>query len=156
MTGFLVGCDSNGVNLSTDLPIKYQCSAENRVQDEFGNWIFKEDSVGFKGGETQSGDCSFFGSYSIKLDSLNPYSTEITLKNIRKGEFITASVWQKSGTTGGELLCVFSGNSATKLGSRENGFYEHKKGWMKHHLQFNCAMDFDSLTFFFLSEVRVS
>jgi hypothetical protein len=148
LAGFLVGCDSNGVNLSTDLPIKYQCSAENRVQDEFGNWIFKDDSVGFKGGETQSGDCSFSGSYSIKLDSVNPYSAGITLKNIRKGEFFSASVWQKSGTTGGELLCVFSGNSATKLGSRENGFYEHKKGWFKHQLQFNCAMDFDSITFF--------
>lgn len=148
LTGFLVGCDSNGINLSTELPIKYQCSAENRVQDELGNWVFKEDSVGFKGGETQSGDCSFSGSYSIKLDSLNPYSAGITLKNIRKGEFITASVWQKSGTTGGELLCVFSGNAATQLGTRANGFYEHKKGWMKHHLQFNCAMDFDSLTFF--------
>ncbi len=144
----LAGCNSNDVNLSPETAIKYQCSAENRVQDEFGNWVFKEDSIEFKGGETQSGDCSFSGSYSIKLDSINPYSAGITIKNIRKGEFFQATVWQKSGTAGGELLCIFSGNASTKLGSRENGFYEHKKGWFKHQLQFNCAMDFDSLTFF--------
>lgn len=148
LTSILLGCNSNEVNLISESSIKYQCGAENRVQDEFGNWVFKEDSIVFKGGETQSGDCSFAGSYSIKLDSINPYSAGITFKNLRKGEFFGASVWQKSGTTGGELLCVFSGNSATKLGSRANGFYEHKKGWVKHQLQFNCAMDFDSITFF--------
>jgi hypothetical protein len=148
LTWFLVGCGLNEANLPIEGPIKYQCSAENRVQDEFGNWVFKEDSIVFKGGETQSGDCSFAGSYSIKLDSISPYSGGITLKNIRKGEFFQASVWQKAGTSGGELLCVFSGDGATKLGSRENGFYTHKKGWFKHQLQFNCAMDFDSITFF--------
>ena len=144
----LVGCNSNEVNLPIESSIKYQCGAENRAQDELGDWVFKEDSIVFKGGETQSGDCSFAGSYSIKLDNINPYSAGITFKNLRKGEFFSASVWQKSGTDSGELLCVFSGNSATKLGSRANGFYEHKKGWFKHQLQFNCAMDFDSITFF--------
>jgi hypothetical protein len=112
----LIGCNSNEVNLPIESSIKYQCGAENRAQDELGDWVFKEDSIVFKGGETQSGDCSFAGSYSIKLDSINPYSAGITFKNLRKGEFFSASVWQKSGTDSGELLCVFSGNSATKLG----------------------------------------
>ena len=61
LTGILIGCNSNEMNLPSESFIKYQCGAENRVEDEFGNWVFKEDSIEFKGGETQSGDCSFSG-----------------------------------------------------------------------------------------------
>lgn len=143
---FFYGCNgSPGAEMDSTT---YKCTAENKVQNEEGSWVFRSDNIDFKGAENQSQDFAFNGDYSIKLDSTHKYGMSFILTDIKKDEFFQASVWQKETDEPGALICSVTGNATFAINSLENGFYEYSNGWMKHSIQFTAITDLDSLTFF--------
>lgn len=126
----------------------YFCGAENKVEGEWGGYVFETDNMDFKAGETQSDAFAFEGKYSIKLDAKNKYGMSFLLTDIAEGEYFEASVWQKETENPGALVCSATGNAVFSLTSLENGFYEFQDGWMKHIVRFKAITDLDSLTFF--------
>lgn len=143
----LVSCGAEEENLE-DTEQVYFCGAETKVTTEDGRLVFENSNNQYKSAETQSADYVFNGNYSVKLDSVHKYGMSFLLTEIKKGEFFQASVWQKETETPGALICSVTGSADFTLTSLENGFYEHKDGWMKHVLQFKAITDLDSATFF--------
>ncbi|NOQ71650.1 MAG: hypothetical protein GQ574_06600 [Crocinitomix sp.] len=131
-----------------DSEVLYFCDAEVQTKTEDGRLVFENGNIQFKSAETQSAEYAFNGDHSVKLDSIHKYGMSFILTDIQKGEFFEASVWQKETETPGALICSVTGNANFTLSSLENGFYEHKDGWMKHVLQFKAITDLDSATFF--------
>lgn len=133
---------------TTENPIVYRCSAENRQLDEQGNQVFKTENLTFSAAESQCADFARSGSYSIKLDSIHQYGMPCFITGVKSGEFFKASVWQKIGGKKGTLVADLKGRSTYRLEANQGDLYTEKDGWILHTLQFKTLTAVDTLAFF--------
>ena len=92
------------------------------------------------GGECQSDEFSRSGNYCIKLDSVNPYSLVFELSNLKAGEYIYASVWQKEGSPEGALFVELIGeNSAQSVRTFYSKCIQREEGWVQHNISFSVS-----------------
>lgn len=92
------------------------------------------------GGECQSNEFSRSGNYSIKLDTVNPYSLVFELSNLKAGEYIHASVWQKEGSPEGALFAELIGeNSAQSVRTFYSKCIQKEDGWVQHNISFSVS-----------------
>jgi len=92
------------------------------------------------GGECQSNEFSRSGNYSIKLDTVNPYSLVFELSNLKAGEYIHASVWQKEGSPEGALFAELIGeNSAQSVRTFYSKCIQEEDGWVQHNISFSIS-----------------
>ena len=71
-----------------------------------GNYFISKNLEYVSNSLAQSEDCSKSGNYSAKIDSKNPYALSYKFNNLKKGNEITISVWEKTGETRGYLKLV--------------------------------------------------
>jgi len=76
-----------------------ECSGET-----VSNGKFKEGNEYLSNANCRSKDFARSGSYSFKLNSSKQFGPTFSLKAIKKGDVIYASVWRKKGGPGGELV----------------------------------------------------
>lgn len=131
-----------------DEPTTYFCGAEETVEEWDGDLIFEDRGVEFFGGHLQTDETAFEGKYSVRLDSVNKYGMSVTFSDVKKGEYFSASVWQKEADEPGALICKVEGDYTFNFNSLENGFYARKNGWFKHVIQFRAIADYEYVSFF--------
>lgn len=136
---FVFSCN---VNDSIQKPIVYQSSAE------FVEGDFLTDSLHqytFESANMRTNEFARTGKYCVKLDSTHLYGFSIKIPNIKKGEFIYASAWQKEGTQDGTLICT-----------SENDLYKRthvhrmpaKDGWRHHSITLYANENYETITIF--------
>lgn len=70
----------------------YTCSAE---EVENGFFVDSAHQLTFKGIEARTNELALSGEYSVKVDSVNPYSFSVDINDVKEGEFFQVSVWHK-------------------------------------------------------------
>jgi hypothetical protein len=102
----------------------YFCDMEKR---SISQRKFLSDGQEFTGGQTQSDEKSFSGSYSSKCDAENSYGPGIRLDGLNEGDVIEASVWRQSDDGYGVL--AFQGMDGWKFYDLAVEVVESQKGW---------------------------
>jgi hypothetical protein len=137
---FFYGCEKVNTHISI-----YTCGAENIHKDKLTDSL---NQYYFESAKLRTDDFARTGKYSIKIDSINKYGFTFRLTNIKKGEYFSASVWQKKGTEDGALIC--STNDGLYLRTFV-GDMPTKDGWIYHNLTVYAGNDIDSITFYVFS-----
>ena len=90
----------------------FSCKENNRsplifdMEKVKGNYIISQNLERVSNSLAQSSDYSKSGNYSAKIDSINPYALGYNFKNLKKGNEIIISVWEKTGVARGYLKLV--------------------------------------------------
>ena len=96
-----------GEKFKTYLPIlvfimcAFSCKENNRSSLLFdmekveGNYFISQNSKRISNSLAQSSDYSKSGNYSAKIDSINPYALSYKFYDLKKGNQIIISVWEK-------------------------------------------------------------
>ena len=71
-----------------------------------GNYFISQNLERVSNSLAQSSDYSKSGNYSAKIDSINPYALSYNFNNLKKGNKIIISVWEKTGAARGYLKLV--------------------------------------------------
>jgi len=101
--------------------IYIQLDLETKINSCF---VIGKDSL--KGAENQSMDFYKSGKYSVKTDSLHPYTLGYTIDNILKGDIIRVSVWRNSAEKNGAI--VIADNSEGNNLNVESGIAAYSEG----------------------------
>jgi hypothetical protein len=112
------------------------CGAENQ-SEVAGKQVYNTSVNGTYcgNGETQSPEAVRSGKNAVKLDEKNKYGFGLILTDLKPGNFIRASVWQKVGVPNGTLVVGLTG---PKVSFSSRTFYHKVKttenGWVEHNL----------------------
>ena len=99
---------------------------------------------------TQSLDYSKSGKYSAKIDAKNPYALSYTFKNLKKGNEIIISVWEKNGEQRGHLKLVDEEKNILAIKRSRQKKIEGK--WVLIYLSFIVEEDSKQIKFFIHNE----
>ena len=99
---------------------------------------------------TQSLDYSKSGKYSAKIDAKNPYALSYTFKNLKKGNEIIISVWEKNGEQRGHLKLVDEEKNILAIKRSRQKKIEGK--WVLINLSFIVEEDSKQIKFFIHNE----
>ncbi len=120
----------------------YNCNSEFVNGDEL------TDSLGtftFSSAKLRTSECAKSGKYCIKIDSVEKYGFSIELHNIKEGETIHASVWQKKGEPDGTLICATNKGDYTRTYANNMPV---KNGWLNHTIDITTIKPIDTLSIY--------
>ena len=107
-----------GKNFTTYSPVlvflicAFSCKENNtspllfEMEKVEGNYFVSQNLERVSNSLAQSTDYSKSGNYSAKIDSTNPYALSYNFNNLKKGNEIIISVWEKNGGARGYLKLV--------------------------------------------------
>ena len=98
----------------------------------------------------QSLDYSKSGKYSAKIHAKNPYALSYTFKNLKKGNEIIISIWEKTGEARGFLKLV--DNEKNILAIKRSSKKKIESQWVLINLSFIAEKDFKQIKFFIHNE----
>ena len=155
-----------GEKFKTYLPIlvfimcAFSCKENNRSSLLFdmekveGNYFISQNSKRISNSLAQSSDYSKSGNYSAKIDSINPYALSYKFYDLKKGNQIIISVWEKTGGARGYLKLVDKENNilAVKRSLRK----KIQSQWVLINLSFTVEEDSKEIKFFVHNEKSLS
>ncbi|MFD1553962.1 hypothetical protein DNU06_13845 [Putridiphycobacter roseus] len=132
-----VGCNTqtnkipnNEITITSDL---------EQVENISGDIKFTTSEPNFYlgGGDLMDETYAKSGSHAVKLDSNNLYGVNFKLENVKEGQFVRASIWQKKGAKDGTLIADIEGDG---YAHKFRTFYDKRAtgedGWVQHNLVF--------------------
>ena len=149
LTAIFTGCDTVSEETSGSSDVIF--SDLETIQQEGGHPVFTttKEAVFLKNADFVSSDYAFSGKQSIKLDSTHVYGLNYRMTNMKEGEFIRASIWQKKGGKDGTLIASVKGKDYThKFRTYYNKKAKGNKGWVRHDLTFIVTKDVEHVDFF--------
>ena len=155
-----------GEKFKTYLPIlvfimcAFSCKENNRSSLLFdmekveGNYFISQNSKRISNSLAQSSDYSKSGNYSAKIDSINPYALSYKFYDLKKGNQIIISVWEKTGGARGYLKLVDKEKNilAVKRSLRK----KIQSQWVLINLSFTVEEDSKEIKFFIHNEKTLS
>ena len=112
------------------------CDAE-KIKDVDGEAVFETSSENIfaNNASFQTGEVSKSGKYAVKLTEENQYGFGVNLTNLKAGNFLRATVWQKQGIPNGTLIASMSGEDVVFSSRTYYDKCKVKEGdWVKHSL----------------------
>ncbi len=116
-----------------------KCDAEHTYGDKL---IDSTGDVTFSSAKLRTNEYAHSGEYSIKIDSVEKYGFSIKLFNIKEGERIYASVWQKKEESHGTLVCASGTNFMKRTYINDMPVVS---GWVQHFIGFTAYEKIDTL-----------
>ena len=119
-----------------------------------GNYFISQNSKRISNSLAQSSDYSKSGNYSAKIDSINPYALSYKFYDLKKGNQIIISVWEKTGGARGYLKLVDKEKNilAVKRSLRK----KIQSQWVLINLSFTVEEDSKEIKFFIHNEKTLS
>ena len=138
----------------------FSCKENNRSSLIFdmekveGNYFISQNSKRVSNSLAQSSDYSKSGNYSAKIDSINPYALSYKFYDLKKGNQIIISVWEKTGGARGYLKLVDKEKNilAVKRSLRK----KIQSQWVLINLSFTVEEDSKEIKFFIHNEKTLS
>ena len=138
----------------------FSCKENNRSSLLFdmekveGNYFISQNSKRISNSLAQSSDYSKSGNYSAKIDSINPYALSYKFYDLKKGNQIIISVWEKTGGARGYLKLVDKEKNilAVKRSLRK----KIQSQWVLINLSFTVEEDSKEIKFFIHNEKTLS
>ena len=138
----------------------FSCKENNRSSLLFdmekveGNYFISQNSKRVSNSLAQSSDYSKSGNYSAKIDSINPYALSYKFYDLKKGNQIIISVWEKTGGARGYLKLVDKEKNilAVKRSLRK----KIQSQWVLINLSFTVEEDSKEIKFFIHNEKTLS
>lgn len=147
---------------------------ENRLEGDSEYTIFSdleetiviEDEVNFSSNYTNfqfgdgiyaSKDFARSGIQSIKLDENQKYGLRALLPDVKQGQFVRISVWQKEGAAGGSLVASMEGEGYNNTnGTHYDSKAVSESGWTMHCLTFTVAKGVQEVLIYLFSGQTVA
>lgn len=153
----LIGCNGSS-DLDNKSEITYKSDLELLKID--GDKSFFETGIEgrrISNAQFQSDSVSRSGKYSIKIDSTSPYGLNFRLDDLSEGEFIQASVWQKTGAKDGALIASIKGDDYEhKFRSYLNKHDKGTDGWIQHNISFVVTKGVERIDFFVFAGKKIA
>ena len=155
-----------GEKFKTYLPIlvfimcAFSCKENNRSSLLFdmekveGNYFISQNSKRVSNSLAQSSDYSKSGNYSAKIDSMNPYALSYKFYDLKKGNQIIISVWEKTGGARGYLKLVDKEKNI--LAVKRSRPIKIQSQWVLINLSFTVEEDTKEIKFFIHNEKTLS
>ena len=115
-----------------------------------GNYFTSRNSERVSNSLAQSSDYSKSGNYSAKIDSINPYALSYNFNNLKKGNKIIISVWEKTGAARGYLKLVDEEKNI--LAVKRSHLKKIESQWVLINLSFTVEEDSKEVKFFIHNE----
>lgn len=138
----------------------FSCKENNRSSLLFdmekveGNYFISQNSERISNSLAQSSDYSKSGDYSAKIDSTNPYALSYNFNDLKKGNEIIISVWEKTGGARGYLKLVDKEkNILAIIRSRQK---KTQSQWVLINLSYTVEKDSKEIKFFIHNENTIS
>jgi len=138
----------------------FSCKENNRSSLLFdmekveGNYFISQKSERVSNSLAQSSDYSKSGYYSAKIDSINPYALSYKFYNLKKGNQIIISVWEKNGGARGYLKLVDKEKNI--LAVKRSRPKKKQSQWVLINLSFTVEEDYKEIKFFIHNEKTLS
>ncbi len=132
---FFISCEPEIVIDSSNVE-SFVCDAETII-DEAGDkkYATTDPNILLSQGITQSSDFARSGKYSAKLDSVNKYAFKFTLSNVKQGDYLRFSVWQKLSHDKASLAVNIYGEDAhQEIKSSYYDITEQDGDWIQHNV----------------------
>lgn len=155
-----------GEKFKTYLPIlvllmcAFSCKENNKSSLIFdmekveGNYFISQNSKRISNSLAQSSDYSKSGNYSAKIDSINPYALSYKFYDLKKGNQIIISVWEKTGGARGYLKLVDKEKNI--LAVKRSRPIKIQSQWVLINLSFTVEEDSKEIKFFIHNEKTLS
>jgi len=138
----------------------FSCKENNRssllfdMENVEGNYFISQNSERISNSLAQSSDYSKSGDYSAKIDSINPYALSYNFNDLKKGNEIIISVWEKTGGARGYLKLVDKEKNilAVKRSRPKNT----QSQWVLINLSYTVEKDSKEIKFFIHNENTIS
>ena len=115
-----------------------------------GNYFISQNLERVSNSLAQSSDYSKSGNYSAKIDSINPYALSYNFNNLKKGNKIIISVWEKTGAARGYLKLVDEEKNI--LAVKRSHLKKIESQWVLINLSFTVEEDSKEVKFFIHNE----
>ena len=115
-----------------------------------GNYFTSRNLERVSNSLAQSSDYSKSGNYSAKIDSINPYALSYNFNNLKKGNKIIISVWEKTGAARGYLKLVDEEKNI--LAVKRSHPKKIESQWVLINLSFTVEEDSKEVKFFIHNE----
>ena len=115
-----------------------------------GNYFTSRNLERVSNSLAQSSDYSKSGNYSAKIDSINPYALSYNFNNLKKGNKIIISVWEKTGAARGYLKLV--DDEKNILAVKRSRPKKIEGQWVLINLSFILEEDSKQIKFFIHNE----
>ena len=138
----------------------FSCKENNRSSLLFdmekveGNYFISQKSERVSNSLAQSSDYSKSGNYSAKIDSINPYALSYKFYDLKKGNQIIISVWEKTGGARGYLKLVDKEKNI--LAVKRSSPKKIQSQWVLINLSFTVEEDSKEIKFFIHNEKTLS
>ena len=138
----------------------FSCKENNRSSLLFdmekveGNYFISQNSERISNSLAQSSDYSKSGNYSAKIDSINPYALSYNFNDLKKGNEIIISVWEKTGGARGYLKLVDKEKNI--LAVKRSRPKKTQSQWVLINLSYTVEEDSKEIKFFIHNENTIS
>lgn len=138
----------------------FSCKENNRSSLLFdmekveGNYFISQNSERISNSLAQSSDYSKSGDYSAKIDSINPYALSYNFNDLKKGNEIIISVWEKTGGARGYLKLVDKEKNI--LAVKRSRPKKTQSQWVLINLSYTVEKDSKEIKFFIHNENTIS
>lgn len=138
----------------------FSCKENNRSSLLFdmekveGNYFISQNSERISNSLAQSSDYSKSGDYSAKIDSINPYALSYNFNDLKKGNEIIISVWEKTGGARGYLKLVDKEKNI--LAVKRSRPKKKQSQWVLINLSYTVEKDSKEIKFFIHNENTIS
>ena len=138
----------------------FSCKENNRSSLLFdmekveGNYFISQNSERISNSLAQSSDYSKSGDYSAKIDSINPYALSYNFNDLKKGNEIIISVWEKTGGARGYLKLVDKEKNI--LAVKRSRPKKTLSQWVLINLSYTVEKDSKEIKFFIHNENTIS
>ena len=151
-----------GKNFKTYLPVlvfiicAFSCKENNRYPLLFemekveDNYFISQNLERVSNSLAQSSDYSKSGNYSAKIDSKNPYALSYNFNNLKKGNEIIISVWEKTGESRGYLKLIDEEKNI--LAVKRSRTQKTESQWVLINLSYVVEEDSREIKFFIHNE----
>lgn len=150
---FLFACQSVINKVDVDGRYKVISDLETTV-DINGDLRFTSNYNGFSIGNARyaSNDFALSGKQSLKLNENQVYGLNAELSDLKPGEFVRISVWQKNGAKDGALMVTVNGQGyVNKFRTYNKKNLKQKDGWFQHYLTFTITENVDNVLIYVFS-----
>ena len=138
----------------------FSCKENNRssllfdMENVEGNYFISQNSERISNSLAQSSDYSKSGDYSAKIDSINPYALSYNFNDLKKGNEIIISVWEKTGGARGYLKLVDKEKNI--LAVKRSRPKKKQSQWVLINLSYTVEKDSKEIKFFIHNENTIS
>lgn len=138
----------------------FSCKENNRssllfdMENVEGNYFISQNSERISNSLAQSSDYSKSGDYSAKIDSINPYALSYNFNDLKKGNEIIISVWEKTGGARGYLKLVDKEKNI--LAVKRSRPKKTQSQWVLINLSYTVEKDSKEIKFFIHNENTIS